>query len=334
MNDSGPTTSRRDFLTGLAGASLAVAGGLGTSGAQAAGLAFGPGALSGLPWNSGCGITGLADFEVYRGRRADTCTIWCPRDTWDEILSFKGGFKMARKLPSRVSMGMAPLPVTHSALTVPGIWKLAAKGTFDGYYTLFSQKLAASGRTDMIIRIGWETNRKFPWYAGVDPQGFKDTFKRIADILRRYNPTVSTEWCNVKKGNQSGSVLLQYPGDDAVDIIGVDYYDGWPALNTEAIWNKQYNATFYGGPWGIGAWMDFTKSRGKKMSCPEWGISIGDSPGTTDNPLYIQKMFEFFSKNSAYIAYENYFNQIARHQLNPTNVNPKASAMYRSLWGA
>ena len=140
-----------------------------------AGAAFGRGALSGLPWHSGCGITGLAGFEAYRGRRADTCTIWCPRDTWDDIVSFKGGFQSAKKMSARLSMAIAPLPNTHNAVTNPGNWKLAALGSFDGYYTLFSQKLAASGRTNVIVRIGWETNRKFPWYAGTDPQGFKDT---------------------------------------------------------------------------------------------------------------------------------------------------------------
>lgn len=333
MNDSSIASSRRSFLAGLAGTSVAIAGGLGVPQAQAAGSAFGSGALSGLPWHSGCGGSGIATFESYRRRKADCYTIWCQRDSWSDIVSLKGGFSTVKKLPGRISLAIAPLPTPLSAVTNPGNWQLAAKGAFDGYYTLFAQKLAASGRTDMIVRIGWETNRKFPWYAGADPAGFKDTFKRIADILRRYNPTVSTEWCNVKKGNQQGSVLEQYPGDDAVDIIGVDYYDGWPALNTEAIWAQQFNATYAGGPWGIGAWLAFAKSRGKKLACAEWGISVGEAPGTTDNPVYIKKMFEFFSANAAYIAYENYFNQKSRHQIAPGTVNPKASAMYLSLWG-
>lgn len=335
MNDINCTASRRDLLVGLAGTSVAVAGGLGTKAAQAAGpAAFGGGLMSGLPWHSGCSLGGISAFETYRTRRADTCTIWCQRNTWNDVISFKGGFSTAKKLPGRISLAIAPLPNTHSALVYPGNWKLAAKGSFDVYYNQFAQKLAASGVTNAIVRIGWETNRGFPWYGGVDPQGFKDTFKRIADILRRYNPTVSTEWCNVKKGSQKGSVLTMYPGDDAVDIIGVDYYDGWPALNTAAIWDQQYKATYAGGPWGIGAWLDFAKSRGKKLACAEWGISVGEAPGTIDNPFYIQKMYEFFSRNSAYIAYENYFNQKTRHQITPGDANPKASAAYKLLWGA
>lgn len=135
MNDGSSTLSRRGFLAGSAGASLAVAGGIGVPKAEAAGMAFGPGPLSGLPWHSGCGITGFSTFESYRGRRADSYTIWCQRDTWSDIVSFKGGFNVIKKLPGRVSMAIAPLPTNLSAVVNPGNWRLAATGTFDGYYT-------------------------------------------------------------------------------------------------------------------------------------------------------------------------------------------------------
>ena len=42
---------------------------------------------------------------------------------------------------------------------------------------------------------------------------------------------------------------------------------------------------------------------------------------------------ETFTANGSVLAYENYFNQKDRHALTPTNVNPKASAKYRQLWG-
>lgn len=331
MLESLAAPSRRGFLAGAAGAAFVAISG--SDSAQAAVSGFGRGSLSGLPWNSGCGLDGINAFEAYRGRKADTYTLWCAHQSWSDIARLPGGFRTVAKLPGRISVGFAMLPDSASAVSNPGNWKLAAKGSFDGYYTQFARNLAATGRTNVIVRIGWESNRGFPWYGGSDPQGFKDSFKRIADILRRYNPTVLIDWTNVKKGSQRGSVLTLYPGDDAVDIVSCDYYDGWPALNTEQIWAQQYHATYAGGPWGIGAWLDFAKSRGKLFACPEWGISTGESPGAVDNPLYIQKMYEFFSANSPYIAYENYFNQKPRHQLTPSNQNPLASAAYRGLWG-
>ena len=325
MHEHSNSASRRHFLAGVAGASMAAGTGLGIPPAEAAG------SFSGLGWDSGCGSSGFRSFEGYRGRRADCITCWGARRSWNEAVQVPSG--IMRSTSARISLGFAVLPETHSAVKSAGNWRLAARGSFDGYYTQFARNLAATGRRDTIVRIGWETNRKFPWYGGADPQGFKDTFKRVADIIRKHNPAVKTEWCNVKKGSQSGSVLSMYPGDDAVDIISVDHYDGWPALNTESIWNQMYNATHRGGPWGIGSWLAFAKSRGKKFACPEWGIMIGNGPGTKDNPLYIEKMYEFFSRNRSSIAYENYFNQRRPHQLTPSNANPRSSAMYRKLWG-
>jgi hypothetical protein len=124
----------------------------------------------------------------------------------------------------------------HSRGAIPANWRLASGGSFDGYYTQFAQRLAASGKTNVVVRIGWEiNNRTRPWFGGTDPGAFKATWRRIAAILRRHNPTVATEWSNIKKGAQSGSILDLYPGDDVVDIVGVNYYDAWPALNTQAI---------------------------------------------------------------------------------------------------
>jgi hypothetical protein len=330
--------SRRGFLTGVANASLVglAAAALPIDSSAAAGVVrakFGPGPLSGLPWHSGCSLTGISAFEAYRGRRADGYTMWNLHRTWSEIASFKGGFANLARLPGRISTGFSPLPDSHRAIANPGLWNTAARGAYEGIYTQFAQKLAASGRTHVIVRIGWEHNHTFPWYSGSNPQAYKASFRRIVDILRRHNPTVLIDWTNVKKGAQRFSVLETYPGDDWVDIIGVDYYDGYPALNDEATWQKQYNALYYGGPWGLGAWLAFAKSRGKRLSLPEWGISAGKSPGSKDNPFYIQKMFEFFRANAASIAYEHYFNQKPRHQLTPGDVNPLSSARYKQLWG-
>ncbi|HEX6015519.1 MAG TPA: hypothetical protein VFY87_27710 [Geminicoccaceae bacterium] len=159
-------------------------------------------------------------------------------------MSLQGGFRSLKNKPPRISLGMAPLPNSHSAVKNPGNLKLAARGSFDGYYTRFARNLAASGRKDSIVRIGWECNHDRAWCCGADPQAFKDMFKRIADIVRKHNPGVAIEWCCVKKGQQRGSILDSYPGDDAVDIIGVNYYDNWPALNDERTWQTQYQRRF------------------------------------------------------------------------------------------
>lgn len=58
-----------------------------------------------------------------------------------------------------------------------------------------------------------------------------------------------------------------------------------------------------------------------------------DRPDCGDNPVYIRKMYEFFSGCGTDLAYENYFNQIAKHRICPGDLSPLASAEYPRLWG-
>ena len=111
-------------------------------------------------------------------------------------------------------------------------------------------------------------------------------------------------------------------------------YDGTPYSG----WQKQteapsVQAVIEEGDTVFEEVVQFAKDNGKLFSCAEWGIRVGATPANVDNPFYIRKMFEFFSANASYIAYENYFNQKAEHQLTPADVNPLASAEYLRLWG-
>ncbi len=88
-------------------------------------------------------------------------------------------------------------------------------------------------------------------------------------------------------------------------------------------------ATYKGGPKGIGAWLAYARSEGKRMCVGEWGVARGVSAGGGDNPFWVKKMLELFSKNASSIGYESYFNKnaVAIHRLQD---NPKAAYAYRS----
>ncbi len=67
-----------------------------------------------------------------------------------------------------------------------------------------------------------------------------------------------------------------YPGDDYVDVIGMDSYDQPPGVSfTEQI--KE--------PYGLQAQVDFAQAHGKPVSYPEWGLFRNG-----DNPDYIRQM--------------------------------------------
>jgi hypothetical protein len=325
-------TLRREVLAGLTGAAAAFCGSS-TKSAQAAAPPFGAGLRAGLPWNSGASLGSIPQIPAYRNRLCDTVTMWNEQESWERIAAISGSWKNVINKPERISVALAMLPKTMPALTTPGVWALAAQGSFDGWYDLYAQKLAASGRQDLIVRVGWEHNHTRAWFSGVDPVNYKLAFQRIVGIIRARNPNVLIEWCNVKKGKQPGSIVDCYPGNNFVDIIGVNYYDCWPALNDQATWDTQYLRLYQNGPWGIGAWLKLAVDNGKLFACSEWGIAVGKSPGATDNPFYIRKMFEFFTANQKYIAYENYFNQKTMHQLAPPDLHPLAAAEYLKWWG-
>jgi len=70
------------LLAGAAGAAFVAISG--SDSAQAAVSGFGRDSLSGLPWNSGCSLDGIKAFEAYRGRKADTYTLWFAHQGWSE----------------------------------------------------------------------------------------------------------------------------------------------------------------------------------------------------------------------------------------------------------
>ena len=130
------------------------------------------------------------------------------------------------------------------------------------------------------------------------------------------------------------------PGDDLVDLWGVHYYDSGPKKSTQAIWDKFYNATFNGGPWGLGAWLAAAKQHGKRLAVSEWGVWRQDAmtAARADDPVYVANMYRFFRDHAADLAYEAYFDAFAdRHALcnydgAPTSF-PAAAAAYAAAWG-
>jgi hypothetical protein len=118
-----------------------------------------------------------------------------------------------------------------------------------------------------------------------------------------------------------------WSGKKYVDIVGIDTYDGWPAVTGATAWKKHY-----AGAYGLKFWADFARSKGKRLSVPEWGLFrgsawAGNSGG--DNPYYIRKMFAFFKEQRGNLAYEAYFNNEDPEHLTALSVNPRGAAEYR-----
>ena len=128
-------------------------------------------------------------------------------------------------------------------------------GAFDSYYRQFGRLMVLDGAGQAVVRLGIEPNvgsTGHPW--GVDSvdqiPDWVGCFRHEAAALKAVAPNLKIEWTMAKRGKLPVSALSLYPGDDAVDLFGVHYYDTGPVKSTQALWDRYYQATLYGGPAG------------------------------------------------------------------------------------
>lgn len=229
---------------------------------------------------------------------------------------------------AKLSLSTAMLPNTGFTLAA------GAKGTYNSHWQRFGKTMVANGCADLIIRLGWEFNGKFyPWAAGGKEASFVAYWRQIVDTLRAVpGQAFLFDWCPLA-GNGNANVEAAYPGDNYVDIIGLDAYDTStvPASNPSKRWNDQLNRKY-----GLNWHANFAQRHNKPMSFPEWGLTVrpNDKLGGGDNPNYITQSWNWIrSHNFAYASYFEVDAKDAKHRL-MTSQFPKSSAEYRRLVNA
>jgi hypothetical protein len=333
---SDPSLPRRRFLGG-GGAALAISQLAPGASAQDSGGAI-P-SLSGLPWASGVRDADPDSFIGYRDRPIDVLVTYSKKATWAEIRA-SGGYNYTRLLgpPGNrrevivVSYPLFPLeqnPRDHGM----DLWRRGASGEFDWHHDAAAAGFARYGQK-LVFRPAWEWNTDTfaPWKC-IDVALAPDYvayFRRVVDRLRDRLPGCQIDWCATKRGATNASIDRWYPGDDWVDYIGHDKYDWYIATPTAAEWDMDYNSLHHGGPRGIGAWLAYARSKGKKLCVSEWAVVNGHPAGGGDNAYFVQRMHHFFRVNAAELGYECYFNSsLATHRLQD---NPAASRKYRWVY--
>ena len=284
---------------------------------------------SGLPWRSGATDTGDS-FAGWRGRPLDVAITFENDGTWkgtEVVWALEDGTLADFK--GKLSIAVPMLSNRNDT------FQQCAAGAYDSHFHALGNTLKKYGREDSYIRLGWEGNGDWmAWSANGNTAVWKACFRREVQALRSVAPGVQIDW-NMNKDGDTSAIDL-YPGDDVVDVIGVDYYSMWPGLNSKSTWDRTYmQSESNHSPVGIGAWLAFARAHGKKLSVPEWGVNNGGGGGGGDDAAYIQFMYNFFKANASQIAYEGYFNsQCPNYCILPSGKNPQASAKYRQLWAS
>ncbi len=193
-----------------------------------------------------------------------------------------------------------------------GQFELGAAGAFDSYFKNLGQNMVNNGLGNSIIRLGYEANYPGigPWQATDNPSGYVKHFRHIVGVLRSVpNSNFLIDWTS-SAGLQTGHVLNSfdsyYPGDDVVDIVGMDLYDmKWMDTTSTPIQRWQFNLT---QTMGLNDHRTFAALHNKPVSFPEWGLyKTGDQfGGGGDDPYYIDQMADWFASSNTY--YQSYFN--------------------------
>jgi hypothetical protein len=301
--------------------------------------ALSTGTGTGVSWKSGVsypdapGYTAAAQaqavqaFGSWRGPSVGVTVAYPARGTWADFTQVNSFYRTWAQEPYTKAFGIPLLPENDGA-TVDG----CIAGSYDGYWRSFADTMNSTGLTAQgtIIRLGWEFNEGTQWDG--TPSQFAACWRQIQGTVSAIAPGLVWDW-NVNRGPSGqmpgNSVLQAYPGDQYVNIIGVDSYDDWPPATAGAGWQTQLN-----GPYGLNFWLDFAKAHGKLFSVPEWGVASGDLwPGHEggDDPAYIKDMYDFFAANKKWMAFESYYNDDGTAIYNPVQ-NPLASAEYLKLW--
>jgi hypothetical protein len=268
-----------------------------------------------LAWQSGVrNNSSTSSFSSWRGTSLGVVTGWIDwKNGWSGMQSYASGSqpRAIRSKSSNVSFG-------HGLFPQGGSLSACAAGDYNDEQGNIASRLAANGAGDAEIRLGWEASGDwFPWSAAGKPASqWKACFTNVAKAMKSAAPNLRIGWYMAKKGRID--VRTIWPEDAPITYVGVSHYDDAQA--------RFGHETFNGGPWGLRAFLQFARGKGKKLAIGEWGVGRSG-----DNPQYIQDMHAFFKEAGGDLAHEAYFNSGSK-QLYPVRSLPKSSARYRELF--
>lgn len=289
------------------------------------------------------GINRLGSIENFLGRKIGFTAANLDHNTWSAFGgSSWGQFENNDSYKTRTDVQVAitiPLRVDETGARTkksggPELIRqellATANGDNDDRYRTVGKRMIENGHSNAILRLGHESDiAYYPWSIwNGNEDVYKLAFRRVATIFKSLPGQNFLIDFNVNGGatqshqTRNGTTLTRteaaYPGDDVVDIIGLDVYNGsdrWAGAKSKLDYILQ-----------------FAKSRNKPISLPEWGLRISQ---TGDDPSFIQNMYDWIQNTPANgggrLIYHNYFWQNSDANLDKT---PLSKAKFKELFGA
>ncbi|MET8468743.1 glycosyl hydrolase [Streptomyces sp. NPDC004856] len=190
-----------------------------------------------------------------------------------------------------------------------------AQGDFDQHFKTLAERLVDLKVPDTVVVLGWEMNgTTYTHRCGPDPASWRAYWKRIVKTMRSVPGQKFRFDFTPSRGRDAVPWTQCYPGDDVVDIVGMDSYDQ-PAGKS---FDEQVTE-----PYGLQKQVDFAKEHKKPISYPEWGLFRNG-----DNPEYMRRMLEWMDEHKPLY---NTLTDYCPHGVWQCDENPKASKVYRSM---
>ena len=277
----------------------------------------------------------LNDFGNWLGTPMQWNVTWTDYNqfTWEqEVGAFNSYLNTDRlnmwKTDGRAITISIPLVMYNETLAT------AASGADDASWAAIGAALVAHGHggvdLPIVLRLGWEFNGSwYAWKAKSDIPSFVAAWRRIVAILRATpNSHFLIEWCPSLTGNKINPIDPAYPGDDVVDIIGLDVYNKPKYMptpyNSTPQLSWQYNLSHSNNGLSLNWFTAFAAKHHKPMSMAEWGQNI-------DDPYFITQMAAWIAQQN--MLYWVYFSTSLGTYSLDLNPNSKA-AFYAAFSGS
>jgi hypothetical protein len=192
-----------------------------------------------------------------------------------------------------------------------------ASGAYDEHFAVLARRLVEKGLRDAVLVLGWEMNgTTYSHRCLPEPEAWRTYFRRIVATMRAQPGQAFRFDFAPSRGTDAIPWPDCYPGDDVVDIIGMDTYDQPPGATFEEYVDQ---------PYGLQEHVDFAAVRGKPVSYPEWGLfRYGD------NAEYVRDMHEWITTHdTVYSTLTDY----CPHGVFWCRRNPEAAQAVRDLFG-
>ncbi len=309
--------------------------GAATAQAAGAGVATGPSLPAGT-WLSGASGVGVADgnFAAWRGSPVEIIGVWAD----DDVDNQTNLYALQSGEPGDWA---GPVDIGIGAIFDGESWAAAADGAYDERWRESLTQMAElrAGKGTTYIRFAHEMNGTwFPWSVAADEAGdFIDSWQRFRALQQELFPAAQLVFCVNRDSSDNDLDWREiFPGAEHVDVMGVDYYNQWPYVETREEWEESLVDTDgYGAPRGLQAHLDFARSVGLPLSVGEWSGNADEG----DSVAFIEGMHEFFTANAGsgpgQLLYEVQFNvdiDGRRWLLHGDTRMPASAAAYRALW--